>query len=365
MASTPLDPAVRAAMLPWLGADHAGNPHSAHPAGWRAERAVEIAREQVAALIGARPSEIVLTSGATEANNLALTGPAPRRLVVSAIEHPSVLASAAALRRDGVVVETVPVDAGGRVDPDGVERMLASGGGLVSVMAANNEIGTVQPVAAIADACRRHGALCHTDAVQALATRALDVAATPVDLVSLSGHKLYGPQGVGALYVRGGTTIAPLLRGGAQERGRRAGTVPVALAVGLGAACAEAARRRESDAARLVALRERLFGALAESCPGLRRTGAPDATLPGCLSVVLPGVDAADLLLDLPGLAVSTGSACSTGSDAPSHVLQAIGLPPEAIHGSLRFGVGRFTTEAEIDEAAAMLAGALCARGGR
>lgn len=364
MASTPLDPVVRAAMLPWLDAARAGNPHSAHPAGWRAERAVEAAREQVAALIGARPSEIVLTSGATEANNLALLGPGAARLVVSAVEHPSVLGPAAALRARGVAVETLPVDGDGAVDPDAVDRALAPGGALVSVMAANNEIGTVQPVDAIAAACRRRGALFHCDAVQAVATRAVDVAATPVDLVSLSGHKLYGPQGIGALYVRAGTPIEPLLRGGAQERGRRAGTVPVALAVGLGAASAEALRRRDADARHLAALRERLFAALAAACPEIRRTSpaAPGAAVPGCLAVALPGVDAADLLLDLPALALSTGSACSTASDAPSHVLRAVGLSPEAIHGSLRFGIGRFTTEAEIDAAAAMVAGALRTR---
>ncbi|MDH3472634.1 MAG: cysteine desulfurase [Rhodospirillales bacterium] len=365
MASTPLDPEVRAAMLPWLDAARAGNPHSEHAAGWRAAEAIEAARGDVAALIGARASEVVFTSGATEANNLALLG-AGRwigRVVVSPIEHPSVLEPAAALKDQGVALETVPVDQAGRVDLAALEGLLAQGPALVSIMAANNEIGTLQPLAEIGALCRAQGALFHSDAVQALTTQALDVEAACIDLLSLSGHKLYGPAGVGALYVRGGTALLPLVHGGGQQGNLRPGTLPVALCVALGAACRLARARRAEDAARAAALRERLFAALRDAVPGIRRNDPEAGGLPGCLNVTLAGVDAADLLLDLSDLAISTGSACSSLSGAPSHVLRAIGLSAEAAHASLRFGLGRGTTEKEIDKAAALLIAALQDRG--
>jgi cysteine desulfurase len=365
MASTPLDPEVRAAMLPWLDATAAGNPHSEHAAGWRAAEAIEAARGSVAALIGARASEIVFTSGATEANNLALLGASRQigRVVVSPIEHPSVLEPAAALKDQGVVLETVPVDRAGRVDLGALERLLGQGPALVSIMAANNEIGTLQPLAAIGRLCRAHGALFHSDAVQALATQALDVDTAFVDLLSLSGHKLYAPGGVGALFVRGGTALSPLIHGGGQQGNLRPGTLPVALCVALGAACRLALARRADDAARIAALRDRFFAALRDAVPGIRRNDPETQGLPGCLNVTLPGVDAADLLLDLPDLAISTGSACSSFSGAPSHVLRAIGLSAEQAHASLRFGLGRGTTAEEIDRAAARLIAALRDRG--
>jgi len=352
-------------MLPWLDAARAGNPHSEHAAGWRAAEAIEAARGDVAALIGARASEVVFTSGATEANNLALLG-AGRwigRVVVSPIEHPSVLEPAAALKDQGVALETVPVDQAGRVDLAALEGLLAQGPALVSIMAANNEIGTLQPLAEIGALCRAQGALFHSDAVQALTTQALDVEAACIDLLSLSGHKLYGPAGVGALYVRGGTALLPLVHGGGQQGNLRPGTLPVALCVALGAACRLARARRAEDAARAAALRERLFAALRDAVPGIRRNDPEAGGLPGCLNVTLAGVDAADLLLDLSDLAISTGSACSSLSGAPSHVLRAIGLSAEAAHASLRFGLGRGTTEKEIDKAAALLIAALQDRG--
>ena len=367
LASTPLDPAVRAAMLPWLEAGAAGNPHSEHAAGWRAAKAVETAREAVATLIGARPAEIVFTSGATEANNLALFGLAEsvEQVIVSAIEHPSVLEPARALSARGLRVEELPVAASGRVDLAALEARLGQGPALVSIMAANNEIGTLQPLAEIAALCRASGALLHSDAAQLLSTQACDVGALGVDLLSLSGHKLYGPAGIGALYLRRGLRLRPRAFGGGQQGGLRPGTLPVALCVGLGEACRLAAARAVEDRRRIARLRERLFARLSGAVPAIRRNSPAEDCLPGCLNVSLPGVDAAELLLALPELAVSTGSACSSAEGGPSHVLLAIGRSAEEAHGSLRFGLGRTTSEAELEEAVAQLSAALRAPGPR
>jgi len=362
-ATTPLDPRVFDAMRPWLDPAGVGNPHSGtHRAGWRAAEAVDAARAEVAALIGASPAEIVFTSGATEANNLALFGASRPgwSVIVSAVEHPSVLDCLPELARRGRRSRIVPVDEAGRVDPAAVEAALAEAAGpaLVSVMAANNETGTLQPFGEIAALCRRRGrgeTLFHTDAVQALSTLAVDVSASGIDLLSLSGHKLYGPMGIGALYVRDGVMLEPQSFGGGQQQGRRAGTLSTALCVGLGAACRIARAERESDAARLQPLREHLFAMLAAAVPDLRRNGSLEHGLPGCLNVTFPGIDAADLLLDMPEIALSTGSACSSASPGPSHVLLAMGLSPEDAHGSVRFGLGRGTTESEIDRVAALL----------
>jgi cysteine desulfurase len=368
IASTPLDPEVFDAMRPWLEPDAVGNPHAArHPPGWWAAEAIEAARAEVAGLIGARPGEILFTGGATESNNLALLGgtPAGWPVVASAIEHPSVLACPPELAARGHRTATLPVGPDGTADLDALRTLLAGRPALVSLMAANNEIGTIQPLAEAARICAEAGALLHSDAVQILSTGAIDVRALDLAFLSLSGHKLYGPMGIGALFVREGTPLRPLLLGGGQQQGRRAGTLPTALCVGLGAACRLARQRRTADARRLADLRERLFAALQRELPELRRNGSTEHGLPGCLNVSLPGLDAADLLLDLPELALSTGSACSTGSPEPSHVLRAIGLSPEAAYGSLRFGLGRGTTEADIDRAAARLVEAITARGRR
>ncbi|HYG91428.1 MAG TPA: cysteine desulfurase family protein [Azospirillum sp.] len=350
LASTPLDPAVLEAMLPWMR--HAGNPHARHRPAWDAADAIEGARAEVAALVNARPGEVVFTSGATEANNLALLGGVPEvwPVLASAIEHPSVLACLPEPES-----ARLPVDRRGVVDLDHLEARLREKPALVSVMAANNEVGTLQPLAEIAALCRAHGALFHCDAAQ------MPVPMDGIDLLSLSGHKLYGPQGVGALVVRDGVALRPLLFGGHQQGGRRAGTLPTALCVGLGAACRLARIRREEDAGRITALRERLFTALATALPDLRRNSPADGCLPGCLNVTVPGVDAADLLLDLPDLALSTGSACSTGAEGPSHVLLALGLSPEDAHASFRFGLGRTSTESDVDEAAQRFAQVLTA----
>jgi len=364
MASTPLDPAVLEEMLPWMTVGAAGNPHAAgHRRGWRAAEAIERARGDVAALIGARPGEILFTSGATEANGLALLGAVPDGwpVLCSAVEHPSVLACVADLARRGHGTQLLPVDGAGFVDPEslGPDGSGVDGPALVSVMAANNEVGTVQPIAEIARRCRERGGLFHTDAVQALSTGTVDVGNMGIDLASLSGHKLYGPMGIGALYVRQGVGIRPLLFGGGQQGGRRPGTLPTALCVGLGAACRIAKLRAAADAVRLRDLRERLFAALASGLPGLRRNSPEAGGLPGCLHVTVPGVDAADTLLDLPDLALSTGSACSSGEGGPSHVLLAMGRSAEDAFGSIRIGLGRFTTVDVVDRAAARLVEAL------
>ncbi|WP_343712026.1 cysteine desulfurase family protein [Inquilinus sp.] len=365
LASTPLDPEVLDAMRPWLDPAAVGNPHAAwHRPGWRAAEAIEAARAEVAALIGARPGEILFTGGATEANNLALLGgiPAGWPAIASAIEHPSVLACLPELAARGHRTATLPVGPDGTADLDALKTLLAGRPALVSLMAANNEIGTIQPLAEAARICAEAGALLHSDAVQMLSTGLVDIRALDLAFLSLSGHKLYGPMGIGALFVREGTSLRPLLHGGDQQEGRRAGTLPTALCVGLGAACRIARQRRSADAQRLTALRERLFSTLQNGLPELRRNGSSDHGLPGCLNVSVPGLDAADLLLDLPDLALSTGSACSTGSPEPSHVLRAIGLSPEQAYGSLRFGLGRGTTEDEIDRVAARIAEAIRAR---
>lgn len=368
LASTPLDPEVLDAMRPWLDPDAVGNPHAArHRPGWRAAEAIDAARAEVAGLVGARPGEILFTGGATEANNLALLGGTPMGwpAVASAIEHPSVLACLPELAARGHRTATLPVGPDGTADLDALRTLLAGGPALVSLMAANNEIGTIQPLADAARICAEAGALLHSDAVQMLSTGAIDVRALDLAFLSLSGHKLYGPMGIGALFVREGTKLRPRLLGGGQQEDRRAGTLPTTLCVGLGAACRIARQRRSTDAQRLTALRERLFAALRRDLPDLHRNGSADHGLPGCLNITVPGLDAADLLLDLPELALSTGSACSTGSPEPSHVLRAIGLSPEAAHGSLRFGLGRGTTEADVDRAAALLVTAVTARGRR
>ena len=346
LASTPLDPAVLEAMLPWL--THAGNPHARHRPGWAAADAIDDARAEVAALLGAKPGEVVFTSGATEANNLALLGARPDGwpVLASAIEHPSVLACGPDAR--------LPVDRRGVVDLEALETALRRGPALVSVMAANNEVGTLQPLAGIATLCRAYDALFHCDAAQ------WPVPMDGIDLLSLSGHKLYGPQGIGALVVRDGVHLRPQIRGGHQQSGRRAGTLPTALCVGLGEACRLARLRRDEDSRHITARRERLFRRLAERLD-IRRTSPAEGCLPGCLNIVVPGVDAADLLLDLPNVALSTGSACSTGRAGPSHVLLALGLTPEDAHASVRFGLGRTTTDAEVDEAAERFAATVTA----
>ncbi len=364
-ATTPLDPRVLDAMLPCLREEF-GNASSRHHAwGRRAAALVEQAREQVAAAIGARYSEIVFTSGATESNALAIKGVAHRcpgaHLVTTAIEHRAVLDACRRLEHDGWRLTVVPVDGHGRVDPDDVRRAIRHDTVLVSVMAANNEIGTIQPLAEIGQAVRESQALFHVDATQAIGRTAIDVDAASIDLLSLSAHKIYGPKGVGALYVRRRprrVELLPLVEGGGQEGGLRPGTLNVAGIVGLGVACELAIAEGDDEALRIGALRARLLAQLSTALDGLTVHGHPGQRLAGNLSLGIDGVEAEALLLGLPDLAVSAGAACSSASVKPSHVLEAIGAargagaPQRAV---LRFGVGRFNTVDEIDRAARMV----------
>lgn len=363
--STPTDPRVVEAMLPYLAEGYA-NPHAAeHAAGWSASEAVESAREAVAALVGAESEEIVFTSGATEANNLAILGaaraapPGRRRVLVAATEHKAVLGPARALAEEHFVVEHLPVDGAGRLDLSVLEGRIGPDVAVISVMLVNNEVGTIGPVAEAAGLAKRHGAVIHTDAAQAPSAVGIDVNALDVDLLSLSAHKACGPKGIGALYVRRGTRLRPLAHGGGQEGGLRPGTVPTPLAVGFGEACrilsAEGAEERE----RIAALRDKLQELLLETVPEARVLGAPEARHPGNLSILFAGVDADALVGSLqPDLAVATGAACSSGTPSPSHVLLAMGLSRGDAGSVVRFGLGRATAQADVEEAAARVAAA-------
>jgi cysteine desulfurase len=366
-ATTPCDPRVVDAMLPWF-TEKFGNPHSAeHAMGREAEDAVEAARESVAALIGAEAREIVFTSGATESNNLAIKGAARfalahgnarRKIVTVATEHKCVLESVADLAAEGFEPLVVPVGADGLLDPDVLRAATDETTLLVSVMAVNNEIGVIQPLAELAAIAKSAGALFHTDAAQAAAKIPLDVNAIGADLLSVSAHKMYGPKGAGALYVRRRprARIAPLFSGGGQERALRSGTLPAPLLVGFGEAARIAAAELAEDAARIALLRDRLHGDLARAVPGLSLNGSATSRIPGNLNLVFPGVSAQALMAEIPDLCVSTGSACSSAEVEPSYVLRALGLSDDRAAATLRLGLGRFTSRADVDFAAASLA---------
>ena len=358
-STTPCDPRVVAVMLPFF-TERFGNPHSAeHALGQDAEQAVEAARAQVAASIGADPREVVFTSGATEANNIAIKGAARhaamqgserRRVVTVATEHQCVLQSVADLAAEGFDPVVLPVAADGRLDPAALAEALAAAPTLlVSVMAANNETGVLQDLPALAALAHAGGALFHSDAAQALGKVPFDVAG--IDLASFSGHKLYGPKGVGALYVRRRprARLAPLFSGGGQERGLRSGTLAPALLAGFGEACRLAGLEMAAEAERLRGLRDRLLAGLSEALPGLRVNGSMAHRLPGNLNVTLPGATALAVMRANPDLCVSTGSACASAELAPSTVLSAMGLDPAAASRSLRLGLGRFTSAADVD----------------
>lgn len=354
-ATTPLDPAVAAAMEPW-GVDGFGNPHSAHMWGYKAKAAVERAREQVASMINAPVESIAFTSGATESNNWAIKGllTAPgqtrRRIVTLATEHSSVLETAQYLGSIGAQLTIVPVRENGLVDLGDLERALGEDVALVSVMAVNNEIGVVQDLAAIAALAHAVGAVFHVDAAQGFGKLPLDVDACGVDLMSITAHKVYGPKGVGALYRRPFTVITPLLHGGGQEDGR-SGTLPTALIAGLGEAARIAGERMAADHAHALLLRERLLAGLSVLH---RVNGDLDRRWPGNLNLSFPGV-VMPLIQQLPGLAISSGSACAAVTGRASHVLTALGLPEPTAKASLRLGFGRFTTTAQIDTAATLI----------
>ena len=365
-ATTPVDPAVAAAMQPYM-LERFGNPHSQHRFGWEAEAAVEVARGQIAQLLNAAPEAIVFTSGATEASNLALKGvlTAPgqqrRRIVTVATEHSCVLDTAEYLAELGAELTLLRVDGDGLVRLDEAERAIGADVAVVSVMAVNNEIGVVQAVAEIAALARRAGAVMHCDAAQAFGKLPLDVEALGVDLLSVSGHKIHGPKGVGALYVRPGTRLSPQMHGGGQEgNGLRSGTLAPMLCVGLGKAAEIAAANMAADREHAEALWDR---ALAGLDVPYRINGSTSARWRGNLNVRFPGVDGARLLADLRGLAVSAGAACASAKGKPSHVLAALGLPDPLAKASLRIGWGRFTTADEIDRAMAMINAAVRAQG--
>ncbi len=356
-ATTPLDRRVLDQMMPYL-TNAFGNPHSiSHEYGWIAESAVEGARAEIARLIGARPREIVFTSGATESNNLALKGALRagrdrrRRLVTVATEHKCVVESARDLEREGFDVTFLPVRPNGLVDLDRLAEAVDEATALVSVMAANNEIGVIQPLEEIGAICRQAGALLHTDAAQAVGKIPLDVGAMNIALLSLTAHKVYGPKGIGALYVRDKPPVAlqPLFSGGGQERGLRAGTLAPALCVGLGTACEIARAEMAEEGPRLRRLRDRLHHGIAGGLAGTTLNGDPDRRLDGNLNLSFAGVDGETLIMAIKDLAVSSGSACTSTSIEPSHVLRALGLDEATVLASIRFGLGRFTTEAEID----------------
>jgi cysteine desulfurase len=364
-ATTPLHPAVLEAMLPYFGAEF-GNPSSAHYFGQRARQAIEGARESAAALIGARSSEIVFTSGGTEADNTALFGlmghalraqgksaGAPPHLITTAIEHEAVLNACRTLEDRGVCVTYVPVGRDGVVSPDAIHSAIRPETILISVMHANNEIGTLQPIEEMGRIAAEAGIVFHTDAVQSAGKVSIDVNRLGVDLLSLSAHKFHGPKGAGVLFVRKGVEIDPVLYGGQNERGRRAGTENVAAIVGLGKAC-ELVRTDLAQASAYVSeLRDRLENGLLTQIPGARVNGDPTRRVPNTTSLILPGVESESLIiaLDLAGLACSAGAACSSGTVDPSHVLTAIGLTPADARASLRLSVGRTNTSEEIDRA--------------
>ncbi|MGC8463181.1 MAG: cysteine desulfurase family protein [Acidimicrobiales bacterium] len=360
-ATTPVAPEVLEAMLPYLRGEF-GNPSSDHDLGRRARQAVEEARASIAALVGARPDEIVFTSGGTESNNLAIRGVAAqapsarRRIVTSTVEHPATTAPLALLEGSGWTLTRVPVTVSGILDLDAALAALGDDVALVTVMLAQNETGALMPVGELAATARAHGAVVHTDAAQAIGKIPVSVDDLGVDLCSIAAHKCYGPKGVGALYVRRGTPLSPLVLGAGQEGGLRPGTENVAGIVGLGAAARLAMDRLEGDAPRIAQLRDELWRALSARVDRIRRHTSDDACLPNTLLVTFPGVLGADVLARVPQLAASTGSACHTGEHLPNATLLAMGVDSQLALGAVRLSLGRGTTADEIATAVDLLA---------
>ena len=364
-ATTPLLPAVVERMMAVLR-DEFGNPSSVHHFGQQAKAVIDEARTDVANLIGSEPSEVLFTSGGTEADNIAIRGAAEaleaagrRHLVASAIEHEAVLNTLKALARRGWRTTLLPVDQSGIVSPAALREALADDTAVVSIMHANNEIGTIQPIAELARIAHERGALVHTDAVQSAGKIPIDVKTLGVDMLSMSAHKFYGPKGVGALWIRRGLRVMPLLTGGRQERSRRAGTENVAGIVGMGVAARIASGKMAEESRRLSTLRDRLEAGILRSVPGTAVNGSIGARVPNTTNVSFDRVEAESLLiaLDLQGVAVSTGSACSSGTLEPSHVLKAMGFNAHRAQNSIRFSLGAANTEAEVDRVVAVLPG--------
>lgn len=361
-ATTPIDARVLAAMLPYLR-DEFGNPSSAHALGRRAHDAVEAARAEVAALIGASAGEIIFTSGGTEASNIAIRGAVAagngrRAVVTTAVEHPATDACCTFLQNEGHKVTRIAPDSNGRTDPAKFAAEIDSGTALVTVIHAQNEIGTIQPIADISVAARKHGALMHADAAQSLGKISVDVNALGVDLLSIAGHKLYAPKGIGALYVRRGTKIPPLLLGAGQESCRRPGTENVAFIVALGEASRIAAIELENGHEHLASLSNALWERLKKSVPGIKLVGHPSERLPNTLNVLFPGVSGRLLLEACPGVLASNGSACHADSEEPSAILRAVGIPHAEALGAVRLSLGRHTAQDDIEAAASRLAAA-------
>jgi len=358
-ATTPILTEVVDSMLPFL-TTHFGNPSSGHVYGARARTAVESAREQVAALLGCDPEEVYFTSGGTEANNLAIFGATRarsdrRHVMTSAVEHPATERPCARLESSGWEVTRIPVRSDGDVDPADVKPFVRGDTALVTVMLANNETGTIMPIPAIAEVAHERGALMHTDAAQAVGKVPTRVRELGVDLLSIAGHKLYAPKGVGALYVRKGTAIQPLVLGAGHERGLRPGTENVASIVGLGKACEIALRDLGEEPKRVARLRDWLWDRLLAAIPGLRLNGHPTQRLPNTLNVSFPGARGSAVLAHAPGIAASTGSACHEGGESPSAVLLAMGLDSTTALGAVRLTLGRLSSSEEIDEASERL----------
>ena len=358
-ATTPMDPRVADAMLPFMTEQY-GNPHSrTHLYGWEAEEAVEEARERIAALIGADPKEIIFTSGATESNNLAVKGIAgfykdkKKHIITTQTDHKCVLDSCRYLQQRGFDVTYLPVQSNGLIDMNELKAAIRPDTALVSVMAVNNEIGVVQPLAEIGALCRENKIFFHTDAAQAVGKIPVDVNEAKIDLMSISGHKLYGPKGIGALYIRRRPRVRleAQMSGGGQERGLRSGTVPAFLAVGLGAACEVASREMASDQAHIKMLADRLYHGITDRLQGVVLNGDAAARYWGNVNLSFAYVEGESLLMGLKDVAVSSGSACTSASLEPSYVLRALGVEEDMAHTSIRFGLGRFTTAAEVDRA--------------
>lgn len=366
-STTPCDPRVVETMLPYFS-EKFGNPHSrSHSFGWEAEDAVEQARIQIATLINADPKEIVFTSGATESNNLALRGvtsfygPRKHHIITSTIEHKCILDTCRHLERQGVTVTYLPVSNKGLVDPQDIAKNITETTCLVSIMTVNNEIGVIQPIAEIGQICRKHGVFFHTDAAQALGKMSLDVKAMHIDLMSLSAHKIYGPKGIGALYVgrKPRVRLKAIITGGGQERGMRSGTLAPMLCVGFGAACGLAQNSMTQESEQVQALTRRFYEGIMSQLEDVYMNGDLEKRIPGNLNFSFAYVEGEGLMMTMKELCVSSGSACTSASLEPSYVLRAIGVDEDLAHTSIRFGFGRFTTKEEVDYAIACVVNAV------
>ena len=359
-ATTPIDPAAVAAMMPFLKEEF-GNPSSSYLLGTRAKETLERSRNEVSVLLSCGSHEVIFTSGGSESNNAVIKGiidlkrPEGFHIITSAVEHPAILNPALFLMELGVKVTILPVDRFGRVDPDEVKRAIEPKTRLISIMLANNETGTLQPIKEISNIATEHEILLHTDAAQAVGKIPVDVNELGVDFLSVAGHKLYGPKGVGALFIREGRFITPLIHGAGQEQGKRAGTENIILSVGLGAACDIAKGRLKRDFQHMKALRDRLQELLFEEIDGVILNGHPDDRLPNTLNISFPGIEGSRILEGMPRLLASTGAACHDRSVKLSHVLSAMSVPPEVGMGTLRLTVGRSNTEDQIEEAASLI----------